>query len=754
MIVWQHWTVLLLVFLFPNTTILTQYNMTLTQEQISTINAANEKFKTLKNYCKENEIDLNTLLSGQEKQQMKEGLAFLKEFLPQVKSAGIVQQVAMDTENAIPKGAFLKTVKAQLDSLNQSEELIKIQALTKYSIDSKIFDAALKDIKLNTPFAKLFRSEILNGIKGAKTVADVVDVISNLIGKYGVSKFLKEHYNAKENKDYYKQEDIYIPILEGDLTRFTHRIFDCITTAIDDPTYPPNQEKAAKLAKELAEKEKELAADIAKFKQVYADWYTTSIDNVKNIDNILKEKELPRDIFILTLSQFNNVWGQAQPELMSRLNTLIHAELKEKNITIRDCADALNTALSKEDYQVSIGVNTLYLRWKKNNILPNFNALIGAAEKVAKDSLENVFVQQYINWYKEVFSMVDSVGFSTNTRFVKKGVLDSLSKCFQQNENRVCLYPIIEKYISTVSDNAPLDNYIQAWKKALNEIVIDGKVLEVQYLKLSELYGDSLNGILNKDLNLPNKDELTRAFDKSNKYIYNTPKLAKGEVVKLKAVLNDDTKLTVYVKTLIQESKGMVYALPVELSLEGVDNGKKGYSFKVGTMAPQNTVNIEDVWRTPFEFSLSFEKNKGSLSKGTEHSDTFKQEITTETSKTIGHTDTYNRTGGVSIEIMGYQIEEGDEDYNDTTVTNAFAIEFEKMDATSKSQTIEKGIVTGAINIQLMFESTSINVKDLTDDSTIEIKINTMLVTPKISKGISFKEEFETEANKVIPAKR
>lgn len=748
MIAWQYWSIMLLPFLFPNPILLTQNNMTLSKAQISSIKVANEKFQLLKNYCKENNLDINTLLTPNQKKEMKEGIAFLKEFLPQIK------ENTLNEDDVIPKGVFLKTVQTQLDSLIASPgmELIK-NDLNRFSIDLASFALAMNKISLKTPFGKELRSKVLS--KSSNTVASIFDAVHRVIGEYKNKngKLLKEHYSStgegKNYKEYYKKEEVIISDLISDLDKLGGSLDDCITSSIDDPSYPPNIERAEQKAK----KEKALKEDMSKFRQVYADWYKESINNVRNIDNELKDKELPRDIFILALQQNNAIWKQAQPELAKRLSDLIVNELKKETVSVRDCAAALNNALSKEDFQTTIGINVLYDRWGQNNILPNLNALIGAVEKAAKESQENQFVQQHINWYKEVFSIVDSLECPTSTRFVKKAVLDSLSKCFQSS-GRNYLYPIVEKNIAKVSNNAPLENYIQAWKIAMNEIVVDGDIIEIEYLKLKGMHGNNLDKVLERYIQFPDKEAIKRAFDKSNQYIYKSPKLIEGTSIQLKGELNDATKLNIHLKVHIVKEEGEVYAIPTEISLDGVDNGSKGYSFALGEIAPQAAKKEGELYKTYFEFSLNFEKNRGSVSKGSEHSDTFKQQFGIEKGVSSGHSHTYNRTGEVGLEVLGYQIEEGDDNYKDTTITNAFAIEFENTNTDSNLQTIDKGVMIGTMNIQLLLESSFVDIQKIRKTTELEVNVTSTKITPTISKGLYFVKNFEIEDKKRVLVKK
>ncbi|BDS09714.1 hypothetical protein [Aureispira anguillae] len=660
----------------------------------------------------------------------------------------------------IKKGAFIKAALSFHKKLMGLKDALGTKQLDTYTVNTNVLIFELNKIQLYTPLGKHIMDSMLKKVASAKTVQDVVKIFSDIVqDDCGSRTFLKNHYathqkiyKLKEDLEEEQLEAIYKKDLLSDFGKLESLVYS-IEKSINDPNYGPNKEKI----KEIQEK-------FEKFDSVYTKWYNTCISQVGNIKPKLAEKTLPKDILIITINQFKKIWGNAQPQLTEKITNGIINALTKDTVSITDCADAMNTALTQEDYRRTIGMLPMFINWQKNQTLPNFDALIGKASLEGKDSLENAFLQKHIDWYKSVFSAVDSVKFNSQTRFYKAKVLDSLKASFS-GEHRAFLLPVIESHFNTLSPIAPLEHYIKVWKEALNQIVIKGTELDLQYKKLSKLYkkdNKQFETVINT-IKLPDEQEIHRAFDAKNRYIYVPPKLANGEKIRVLIHLNDNTKLTAYVTTQIKASGNKAYAIPVGVSLDSIENGYRNYEFSNSPIAPQNESNSGDQWVTPFEFNINFKKDKGSTTTGTEVTHENNSSTTNEHGSSSSHTGSINVITGGSISVTesigvlsstqeaSLHVDAGYAYTKETSSSNAFTTGSSESKMDKDEQTVNKGIDMGSFNVRLTLISDYIPPAQPGNNATIDLSVNVTDHSPKWSKGFQI-TSIMPEAHKGIPA--
>lgn len=692
----------------------------------------------------------NLTLSTQQQLLLKQINALMKAHFPDDHIAGIAE---------IKRGAFIKAALAFHKKLMGLKDVLGTKELDTYSINPNVLIFELNKIQLYTPLGKHIMDSMLKKVPNAKTVQDVVKIFSDIVqDDCGSRSFLKDHYAANQKvyklKEDLEEEDleaIYKKDLLADFGKLESMVYS-IEKAIDDVNYGPNKEKIKDIQKKFEQ-----------FDSVYTAWYNTCISQVSSIKPKLAEKTLPKDILIVTINQFKPIWGNAQPELTQKITDGIVNALTKEKVSIADCADAMNTALTQEDYRRTVGMLTMFMHWQKNQTLPNFDALIGKASIECKDSLENEFVQKHINWYKTVFSAVDSVEFNSQTRFYKTKVLDSLKASFS-GEHRDYLYPVIENHFNTLSPIAPLEHYIRVWKEALNQIVIKGTALDLRFKKLDKLHkkDEELKNVINT-IKLPDEKEIHRAFDAKNRYIYVPPKLAKGEKIRVLFTLNDNTKLTAYVTTQIKASNNKAYAIPVAVSLDSIENGFRNYEFSVSPIAPQNEVGSGNQWTTPFEFNINFKKDKGSSTTGTEITKEKNKSKTNETGSSSSHTGSINVIAGGSISVTesavvlsstqeaSLHVDTGYAYTKETSSSNAFTTGSSESKMNKNETTLNKGIDMGSFNVRLTLVSEYIAPAQPGNNASLDLSISVTNHSPEWSKGFQL-THIMPEAHKGVPA--
>lgn len=121
---------MLLVFYsnFPNGNInptnLTSTTMSFTKEQITVIKDANIQLETLEQYCQENNVDLEGLLSEEEQQDMQAAMGVLDELLPRVEEEITKKDFAIELEDwAYDEAASLRLLLKD-DTLLKKDEII------------------------------------------------------------------------------------------------------------------------------------------------------------------------------------------------------------------------------------------------------------------------------------------------------------------------------------------------------------------------------------------------------------------------------------------------------------------------------------------------------------------------------------------------------------------------------------------------------------------------------------------------------
>lgn len=697
--------------------------MALTKEQITTINTANEKFKTLKNYCKENNIELNTLLSNEQKKQMKEGIAFLQTFVPIAKKAELAQPISMDGEEAIPKGVFLRTVKARLDSLITSSgmEVIK-EDLNKYSLDLSLFTQFMNKIPLKTPFAKELRERILS--KSTNTVESIFDAVNRVVGEYNNKngKLLKEHYSNSEEgsnyKEFYKQEEVIISDLVSDLDKFTGLLDDCIMEAIDDPAYPPNKEKAAKLAEELEKKKKELEDEIDEFKQVYADWIVEQekicsgiISTDTKTDSIFN---VSKKIFLAMLIKKSNAWSTAQPELTEELRSFIATAInKEDSSTVRSFVLAMSQSLN----DIKTPKEVLFKNWKEAPDMPSFYGLKTAIIAITSGTSQYDLSGEYMEWAATVGGAMDSLNVSENQQFVTGKLLKEFKTLFNKPEVEF-FYPVFEQKLQTIQKVYPTAKEVsRVWQTTLYDVIVKGEAMSDQFEIIEE--GKKKNFITNLSKRLSTiagKDTIKKVFEGCKRPALKKKPLANGVPLTLNLTLNDGTILTNTFSTKIIRINGKTVCVVPENVAVSASSGKWGYSFEKTNFFTQSPIEKdEETVLTYFQFKIEFSKGRGSVAKGTETSSEYGTEGGWEKSvnevemrnwNNSAHGETTVSSGKLAKLFVdgevtgGYAREWGGESGTETTNGTFGSLSYSSGSAKSTEVTTDKGNDTGFILIK------------------------------------------------------
>lgn len=697
--------------------------MALTKEQLNTINTANEKFKTLKDYCKEHNIELNALLSSEQKKQMKEGITFLKTFVPKVKKAELAAQVSMDEEDVIPKGVFLKTVKARLDSLITSSgmELIR-DDLNRYSLDLSLFTQLINKIPLKTPFAKELREKILS--KSTHTVESIARAVNRVVGEYQNKngKLLKEHYSSSEEgsnyKEFYKQEEVIIADLISDLDNLTGLLDDCIIESIDDPNYPPNKEKAAKLAKELEKKQKELEDEIDEFKQVYADWVVEQekicsgiISTDTKTDSIFN---VSKKIFLAMLIEKSNVWSKAQPELTEELRSFIAAAInKEDSSTIRNFVLAMSQSLN----DIKTPKDVLFKNWKEAPDMPSFYGLKTAIIAITSGTSQYDLSGEYMEWAASVGGVLDSLKVSESQQFVTEKLLKGFQELFNKPEVEF-FYPVFEQKLQAIQKAYPTTKEVsRVWQTTLYDVIVKGDAMNDQFELIEEGKKKAFITNLSKRLTtITGEDTIKKVFERCKRPVLKKKALANGVPLALSLTLNDGTILTNTLSTKIIRINGKRVCVVPENVVLSASSGEWGYSFKESNFFAQSPIEKdEEMVVTYFQFKVEFSKGRGSIAKGTETSSEYGTEGGWEKSvnevemrnwNNSAHGETTVSSGKLAKLFVdgevtgGYAREWGGESGTETTNGTFGSLSYSRGSANSTEVTTDKGNDTGFILIK------------------------------------------------------
>ncbi|MCP4441294.1 MAG: hypothetical protein GY810_20505 [Aureispira sp.] len=193
------------------------------------------------------------------------------------------------------------------------------------------------------------------------------------------------------------------------------------------------------------------------------------------------------------------------------------------------------------------------------------------------------------------------------------------------------------------------------------------------------------------------------------------------------------------------EKKGKnIYAVPTGISLTET-NGERKYNFESTAFNSSSSQQDGAIWQTDLEFLVSFSKDLGSDTSGTEVVVETNIEKTSESTKTTGHTHHIDRDGGINLVAIGYNINEGDSWTDESAESLAVSLGLEVDKGKSDSATTNKGIDTG--NFEFKFRLVSKQEKD-----GLVLSLELINQTPKICKGFMF-TGIRSEENKELEIK-
>lgn len=678
---------------------------------------------------------------------------------------------------SLKKNAFTRAAKKEFKRLiTEGNFFINLnsEVAGTHTINVSQFTNLITSIKVKTPLGQAALTSFCNNPGAMGDVQQVENLFSSILNLLYDSKWLKSHYDSnkatylKEVKDI-TQEDATEEIFKSDIaTDFANLIKTIgvhLLSSINDANYGPNKAKI-----EAAEKETEKRR--AQFDTVYQNWLDQSINNVTGIDSSTSQKVLPKDVFIISANDWRPLWAKAQPQLTNRLLDKAINQLTKTDLSVAECAEALNGSL-QDDYKTLVGADLMFNNWEIDKTLPNINGLISTINMVAGDDDQNDFNKIYIDWYKSEFDALDSLEWNHNDRFYKKKVLENL-KNLLKGDDRAYMLPIFDGYFNNLSNIARVEDYIQEWKRGIND-VIEISLLKKQYAYKAEKQNTNDKKWLDL-INLPSEDEIHRLFDKEGKYIYIKPKAANGETVQLVVKLSDGSILNIQVPTNIKVEGNKAFATPTNVVLASQSSGSLGYKYSIAGLALENTsahVN-EGIWVTPFDFRINLEKDAGELSSGKEHTDETGGSFTHENTTTKGtEKGTITSVGGATTVSSGvsfnesataegglvvvggsatlgseqsfgfsqevnYGTETESKKIEETSIANAFEINSSSSDSESSGETFNKGVISGSFGLQISLTSTYILPAQDGNNATLEARLSLDSAPyPLSSKGCS-----------------
>ena len=190
--------------------------MPFNQEQINSIRQAHLKYQQLIAFAKEKNLDLNSVLSKEEKKQMQQGVDFLREFVPKIKGEAKAQLVGLQDsiEEVGPKGFidfvedWVQDFKEYLKKFKNEDVLITTETVRAY-LDGKV---ANPDFKVGGLFYSKIEAQ-LNALDKKASPKAIAEAISTGLDNFDAS--LKEIYK-KDKADYraIKKKDLEDNILK------------------------------------------------------------------------------------------------------------------------------------------------------------------------------------------------------------------------------------------------------------------------------------------------------------------------------------------------------------------------------------------------------------------------------------------------------------------------------------------------------------------------------------------------------------
>ena len=191
-------------------------NRSLNQEQINSVSHAHLKYQQLIAYAKEKNLDLNSVLSAEEKKMMQQGMDFLREFVPKIKGEAKAQLVGLEEtiKEVGPKGFidfvedWVQDFKEYLKKFKNDEVLITIETVRAY-LDGNV---ANPDFKVGRIFYSKIEAQ-LNALDKKASPKAIAEAISTGLDNFDAN--LKKVYKA-DKADYraIKKKDLEDNILK------------------------------------------------------------------------------------------------------------------------------------------------------------------------------------------------------------------------------------------------------------------------------------------------------------------------------------------------------------------------------------------------------------------------------------------------------------------------------------------------------------------------------------------------------------
>lgn len=258
----SYWNSLLVLILFLNPNTDTLMETKTDQELMSSAKSVVEKLKTIQKRCKENNIDLKTVLSKKEYKDYQASLVYVKTYLPQIKADALALKSQPENKEPIDEDisepAFIDAVLQWRKTLLKDLKTTKAK-YAEVAIDPSKFSASigsnLSALPLNTSLYKEWEN-IVAKIPSPSTGAIIFEaLIQNSSETWVLTENIEKltaHYRKAANKKVYKQyEDTRIDAALPQITLF----ITAIEASADskDPNLPKNVANKAEANQAKAE---------------------------------------------------------------------------------------------------------------------------------------------------------------------------------------------------------------------------------------------------------------------------------------------------------------------------------------------------------------------------------------------------------------------------------------------------------------------------------------------------------------------
>jgi len=732
------------------------------QELHQAVQSNIQKIKAIQKHCKENNIDLKTVLSEKELKQFLADINYLKIIAPEIKNNLLeinVPSIEGDPNN-IGKGEFVKVASLILKELIQAKDPFNILDANlinngAYTINSVELAKKLSSLKPDTPLGIKFMEFFQNNISACTTVNKTKKVLDAIINKLNDKSYLLKHYVS--NQDKYNQSnssdelglsEIFASSLRGDFGNLQHSIKTCVANAIDDPSFSLNKETKEK--EELKKEKEEL--ERKEFQKAFAAWKakqdeicSSIISHDTKTDSVCS---MSKAAFFTALVEVSNDWQKSQPLLAKELRINIMAEIKE-DAQVKDFVNAMSKAL----LSINTPENYIYRNWQKSQVMPSFSALKTAIITSTDGTSPYNFIGEYVEWAAGVSGALDSLKLPLRQQFIMDKLLTEFDKLLSKKELNF-FYPTFESKIKKIADKYPsLREVSEAWQTTLYEVAIKSDSVKLHYDALSHSEKQNINNISDTLNTIASLDTIKAAFIASKKPSVKSQKLAKGENLNLTIELENGTILNHTIQTQIVKIDGRACAVPTDISLAA--SNKDGYTFQQKNFYAKDPTDLEGKgFDTDFEFEILFSKNKGTIMKGTESGSEFSAEGGGEKSKTDVDIDVTNNTwtaeGSVFVVTGDYSHEDGHEVGTEETTSTFHSIGYAQSSSDTKEKTLDKGIETGFILVKAYIHSYDY---DPSGTFMVNVEIQTKGITSPNFKGQIPKKTTTTQKERLRWAK-